>query len=161
MSKPRILRTSPTSVVASNAYLKEMKKAPYPVASATQRSKIHYRCEADRIETGFAYQESVDFRLRHKTLRVARLDAAAVKDADAIRRFCSKTVLRLSADEPVSIAGRLWRGGLAGADRPDGLIGDYDSRELPIRKRPNTVPNCSISTASAFPFLRSPCRRSG
>jgi hypothetical protein len=108
MSKPGILRewrTSPTNVVASHPYLKEMKKAPYPVAPAAQRSKIHYRCEADRIETGFAYQESVDFRLRHKTLRVARLDAAAVKDADASRRFCSKTVLRLSADEPVSIAG--------------------------------------------------------
>ena len=40
-------------------------------------SKIHESCEADRIEAA-AHEESGDLMLRHETLRIVRLDAAAI-----------------------------------------------------------------------------------
>lgn len=41
-------------------------------------SEIDKRRETDWIEAGAAYEESVDLRLRHETLRVVRFDAATV-----------------------------------------------------------------------------------
>jgi len=52
-----------------------------------------------------AYEKSVNLRLRQETLHVVGFDAAAVQDAEVIRRVNSKTNLHLGTDKPVSIRG--------------------------------------------------------
>jgi hypothetical protein len=48
------------------------------IEKAIHISNVHDGCEADRIQAGASYQESVNLRLRHETLGIVRLDAATI-----------------------------------------------------------------------------------
>ena len=86
---------------------------------------LHDRRERFGIEAGAADQCAIDFLFRHQGFGVVGLHAAAVEDARGCRRTSSPKAFAASrADERVSIGGHLRSGGLAGADGPDGFVGD-------------------------------------
>lgn len=70
---------NPNEALAMHATARKTEELAADLASVRSiYSKIHEGCEADRIETGAAYEESVDLMLRFETLRIVRLDTAAV-----------------------------------------------------------------------------------
>ena len=71
------MRTAKTDVVF-NPYAKRMKKPSQHLRFCGSKFKVHDRRKTDRIEAGAAYEKSVDLWLRHETLRILGLDAAAV-----------------------------------------------------------------------------------
>ncbi len=78
------------------------------------------------VEAGSADEGAVDFRLVEQGDGVVGLDAASVEDADAVGYVAAQAAGDLAADEQVGFGCHLGRGGLAGADGPDGLVGDDD-----------------------------------
>src|SRR5258708_2594291 len=80
-------------------------------------SSVDDRCEANRVEAGPAYQESVDLRLRPNPLRIFRFAAAAVYDANISCRLCSESTLPHSTDEAMSTAAVICRGALPTSHR--------------------------------------------
>ena len=76
------------------------------------------------IEGGAADEGAVNLRLAHEFGDVFGLDRSAVEDAGVIRDFCAEAFLEVIANDGVGVVGDLGRGGGAGADGPDGLVGD-------------------------------------
>src|SRR5581483_979066 len=75
---------------------------------------LAYRAEGVDVEGGAADERAVDVRLLEQARGVVGLDRAAIEDGDVEERL----------DERVRRLGQLRRRGPAGADRPDGLVGD-------------------------------------
>ena len=82
--------------------------------------------EVVRLERGAADEAAVDVGLGEELLRVGRLAGAAVEDRGVVRDGLVEEAGEDFADVGVDLLGLGRRGGLAGADGPDGLIGDDD-----------------------------------
>ena len=80
--------------------------------------------EALGVEARAAHQRAVDVRLGEDLRRVVGLDAAAVEHADRARPPPASG-RHQRAHEGDRLLGDLGRGDLAGADRPDRLVGDH------------------------------------
>ena len=78
------------------------------------------------LEGGTADEGAVDVRLGHELLDVAGLGGAAVEDAGGVRGGVAVVGAEGLADRAADLLGVLGGGGLAGADGPDGLVGDDD-----------------------------------
>src|SRR5216683_7866721 len=78
------------------------------------------------VEAGAADESAVDVFETAKGFGVVGLDGAAVEDADGGGEGGRERFGDLGADEFVCLSGDLWRGGAAGADGPDGLVGEDD-----------------------------------
>src|SRR5437773_11789432 len=82
------------------------------------------------IEARAADERAIDVGLRHEGIDIIRLHAAAVEEADALRRRRRGAAADLAADGIVDLLRLSGRGGAAGADRPHRLVGDDASGEL-------------------------------
>ncbi len=92
-------------------------------------AELHDAGELVGVEAGPADQGAVDVGLGHQLGGVGRLHRAAVLDAHRRRRPSSPTRSRDHvADERAHGLGVLGRGGAAGADGPDRLVGDDRAR---------------------------------
>ena len=83
------------------------------------------------LETGTTDQEAIDILLLAKLLAVLLADAAAVQDAGVVGDLLADLLGEPLADVGVDLLGLLGGGDLAGADGPDGLVGDDDA--APVR----------------------------
>src|ERR1035437_4432431 len=92
--------------------------------------EVHDGRERPRVEGRAADQDAVDFRLRHQDSGVVRFDADTIEDADGIRGILAEFAAHLGADGAVCVGGDLGGRGLAGADGPDGFVGNHDLGEL-------------------------------
>lgn len=79
-----------------------------------------------RLERSTADQEAVDVVLLGELLAVLLADGAAVEDAGLVGGLLADVVLEPLADAGVDLLGLLLGGDLAGANGPDGLVGDDD-----------------------------------
>ena len=79
-----------------------------------------------RLEGSTANQEAVNVGLLGELLAVLLADGAAVEDAGLVRGLLADVVLEPLADAGVDLLGLLLGGDLAGANGPDGLVGDDD-----------------------------------
>ena len=86
------------------------------------------RGEGVGLEAGAADQCAVDLFLADERGGVVGLDAAAVEDAHGRGNIGAQQLGHFGADDLVRVGGDLGRGGLAGADGPDRLIGNDDGR---------------------------------
>src|SRR3954451_16159107 len=111
-------------------------------------------CNAEKIvgiQTCPADQSAVDVRLREQFAGVARLDAAAVQNADLRGGF----IIVSLGEQPAKISvdfGRLLRtSDFSGADRPNRFVSDYcfrnivrrNSRQRAFELTPNDGPGLS------------------
>src|SRR4051812_39232702 len=94
---------------------------------ASARS-LDYGREVVRVERGAADEGAVDVGQREQLLGVAGLDRAAIEDPDLIGS--GPPHAQDVADEGAGLLRLLCRGGAAGADRPDRLVGDHDAGDL-------------------------------
>mmetsp|Transcript_88654 Transcript_88654/g.173387 ORF Transcript_88654/g.173387 Transcript_88654/m.173387 type:complete len:290 (+) Transcript_88654:120-989(+) len=78
------------------------------------------------LERGPAHEEAVHVRLRDELLAVLRRHTAAILDAHLLRHLGGDLLLQEGADGRVRLLRLVRRGHLAGADGPDGLVGDDD-----------------------------------
>ena len=86
-----------------------------------------------RLEGRAAHQEAVDVRERRELGRVLSIRAAAVLDADRVRRGAVDVCRDPFSDTFMRFL-RLLRGSrFAGADGPDRLVGDDDIAPLQVR----------------------------
>src|SRR6266850_2598489 len=92
--------------------------------------KLHDAGEDRGIEARAADERAIDVGLRHEGIDIIRLDAAAVEEADALRRRRRGAAADLAADGIVDLLRLSGRGGAAGADRPHRLVGDDAGGEL-------------------------------
>ena len=86
--------------------------------------------EVAGLEGGAADEAAVDVGLGEQFGGVAGLAAAAVEDGGVVGHLCAVLVGEQAADEGVDFLCLVARGGLAGTDGPDGLIGDDDVGHL-------------------------------
>src|SRR6185437_2294488 len=75
-------------------------------------------------------QSAVEILLLHKALDVVRLDAATIQNANGFGGIRAESFLDLGTDQPVRIRRDVGSGGVSGANRPYGLVGNYYFREL-------------------------------
>ena len=104
--------------------VRELDRVPRPGRGAAPPVEDDERYERDsgqanrrerfHVERGAADERAVDVRLGEQLGRVVRLDRAAVEHRH----------VEQALDERVRLLGDLGRRGLAGADRPDRLVGD-------------------------------------
>ncbi len=80
--------------------------------------------EAAFFEGGAADEGAVDVREGHEFAGVGGFDASAVLDADAAGGGFVVEFGEQAADEGMGVLGLLGGGGFAGADGPDGFVGD-------------------------------------
>src|SRR5437870_2104937 len=80
--------------------------------------------ECRGVEARAAHECAVDVGLRHQVVDVLGLDRAAVLDPDRVAGGAEPRTEPL-AHEPVHLLRGLGRGGAAGADRPNRLVGDH------------------------------------
>ena len=85
---------------------------------------LHHGGEGVGLEGGTADEGTVDVLLLEEAGDVLGLGRAAVEDADAIGGLLAKDLGQGLADGAADLLGVIGRGGLAGADGPDGLVGD-------------------------------------
>lgn len=78
-----------------------------------------------RLKRGTTNEEAIDIGLLAQLAAVALVDAAAVEDAGLVGDLVADA-LKPVADGLVHVLGLLGGGDLAGADGPDGLVGDDD-----------------------------------
>lgn len=78
------------------------------------------------LQAGTANQEAIDISLLAELLAVLLADTAAVQDAGLVGSLVVNVLLQPLADSSVDLLGLLGGGDLAGADGPDGLVGDDD-----------------------------------
>src|SRR5581483_9897504 len=86
--------------------------------------------EVVRFERRPADEGPVDLGLGHEGGDVARLDAAAVLDADGRRRALAGEAGHHRPDGPDRLVGVLGGGVAPGADGPDRLVGDDEAGDL-------------------------------
>ena len=79
-----------------------------------------------RLQAGTANKETVNVLLLGEVLAVLSVDAAAVKDPGLVGDLVTNVGHEPLADGGVNLLGLLDGGDLAGADGPDGLVGDDD-----------------------------------
>jgi hypothetical protein len=77
-----------------------------------------------RLERGTTDQETVNVLLFGQVLAVLLVDAATVQDASLFRHLVADLLLEPVADAGVNLLCLLGRGDLAGANSPDGLVGN-------------------------------------
>ena len=82
--------------------------------------------EATRVEARAADERTVNVGLGKELLGVLGLDAAAVLDADTFGRGGREELAQVLADELMRFLGLGGRGSLAGANGPNGLVGEDD-----------------------------------
>ena len=82
--------------------------------------------EGVRLEGGSPDQRAVDVGLGHELLDVGGLGGTAVEDTGGVGRGVAVVGTQGLTDRPAHLLGVLGGGGLAGADGPDGLVGDDD-----------------------------------
>ena len=80
-----------------------------------------------RLERGTSDEETVNVGLLAELLAVLLADAAAVEDAGLVGDLLADLLGEPLADHGVDLLGLLGGGDLAGADGPDGLVGDDDA----------------------------------
>src|SRR5690606_28379005 len=85
--------------------------------------------ERARIEGRTADKRPVDIGLAKKRLRIVRLDATAVLDADFFRNPGVGQNTNDLADKGVSFLRLFRRGRATGADGPDRFVGNHDFRD--------------------------------
>ncbi|SPQ22851.1 8f06b728-0bcb-4c77-b950-6ad28b6375f7 [Thermothielavioides terrestris] len=85
------------------------------------------------LQAGTANQETVNVLLLGKVLAVLAVDAATVEDPGLVGDRVAELGPEPLADGLVHLLGLLDGGDLAGADGPDGLVGDHDL--LPVGGR--------------------------
>src|ERR1700683_880631 len=78
------------------------------------------------LETGAADESAIDLSLAEESGRVVWLDTAAVEDAHGVGNVGAEELGDFSADDIVRVRSHLGRGGFAGADGPDRLVGGGD-----------------------------------
>ena len=79
-----------------------------------------------RLQAGTANKETVNVLLLGEVLAVLSVDAAAVQDPGLVGDLVTNVGHEPLADGSVNLLGLLDGGDLAGADGPDGLVGDDD-----------------------------------
>ena len=92
--------------------------------------EVHDRRERNRIQALAAHQHTVDFRLRHQSLRIFGRHTAAVQNTDRIRGFFAELPANVAANRAMGIGCDFGRRRLARANGPSRLIGDRDPGEL-------------------------------
>ena len=93
--------------------------------------QLHQIGPAFRLETRAADQHSIDLVLRHQSLDIALVHAAAVEH----RRPTAKAELRHhAANRSMDLGSVLWCGVLPGTDSPDRFVGDQNAGEIGGRK---------------------------
>src|SRR3954468_1528325 len=95
--------------------------------TSSQR-RVYDPCELRRVQARPAHECTVDVGLTEQLARVLVVDAAAVLDTDLVREL-AVLVAHKCADERARVLRDLWRGDLAGPDRPDRLVGDHHPRD--------------------------------
>src|SRR6476619_6014200 len=94
------------------------------VAVATDRREL------GRVDGSAAHEGAVDVLLGHDRRHVVRLDAAAVEDPDTVGDVAAVELGEQRADRRTHLLRVVGGRALAGAERPDGLVGDDDRRGL-------------------------------
>lgn len=87
-----------------------------------------------RLQAGTANQKTVHIGLLGEVAAVLLADGATVDDADVLRGLSGDVVAEPLADSGVDLLGLLGGSDLAGADGPDGLIGNDDLLPLLLGK---------------------------
>jgi hypothetical protein len=82
--------------------------------------------EGVRVEAGTTDEGAVDLGLGHEGGDVVGLDAAAVEDADVGGGVLAEALGDGAADDAVRVGDLFGTGDAAGANGPDGLVGDED-----------------------------------
>src|SRR3954449_141582 len=103
-----------------------------PASGAAKRGsslfrRVHNGQKAVGLQRGAADQAAVDVGLGEEALGVLGLHAAAVLDSDAVGEVLVPHFGKGLADEGVDFLGLGVGGGAAGADGPDGLVGDDEA----------------------------------
>ncbi len=80
-----------------------------------------------RFQRRAAHEEAVDIRQLREAGAVLRRHRAAVEDSRAVAHLAAHVAGQPRAQAAVHLVGLLGRGDLAGANRPDGLVGDDDA----------------------------------
>src|SRR5271166_301005 len=94
------------------------------VKGAAPESVLHDLGEVLRVEAGAADQCAVNLLLRHQSGGVVRLYAAAVENAQPRSKIVAEGFGRFVTNDGMSVGGHRRSCSLAGADCPDGFIGD-------------------------------------
>ena len=117
---------------------------------ARTNRNLHYRPDIDRQRRHSRYNTAFLVRSTHVGLRLAPptsapsmsgcaiksatfswLDAAAVLDADLVGRCVAGQLAQGAPDDVADdVLGAIRVAGPAGADRPDGFVGDHDFRQV-------------------------------
>ena len=127
LSGPGGATPQPSSTIEDDRAVRSPRRRPAcGHAGSTKRDDA---AELLRVEAGAADEHAVDVRLRHEHVDVGGLDAAAVEDAHAVGGV-AEALAHLAAAERHRLLRLLGRGRDAGADGPDGLVGDGDVGEL-------------------------------
>ncbi len=100
---------------------------------------MHELQERIGLQRGAADQGAVDVGEGHQALDVVGLDAAAVEDAQRVRDGLAVLRGDPRADEGVDLLGLLGGRDLAGADRPDRLVGDHHLLGFVGRRRASRI----------------------
>ncbi len=77
------------------------------------------------LEAGTAYKRAVDLGLTHQGGDVVGFDGAAVEDAHAAGARETEVLGHFAANDGVGVVGLFRCGDAAGADGPDGFVGDH------------------------------------
>jgi hypothetical protein len=80
--------------------------------------------DESRLERGTTNEETVNVGLAAEVAAVLLVDAAAVQDAGSVSNAVADVLLEPLADGLVDLLGLLGGGNLAGANGPDGLVGN-------------------------------------
>ena len=85
-----------------------------------------HRGEVGSLERSAAHEGAVNVGLGDELGNVAGLSGATVQDTDAVGELLTEHLLEGLTDSAADLLSVLGGSGLAGADGPDGLVGDND-----------------------------------
>src|SRR5204863_3999365 len=92
---------------------------------AAARRLLDDRDKPRRVQAGATDERAIDFGLGDEALHVLGLDAAAVEDPDGLRDVLRGELGNQPAEVAVHLGRLTGRRVHAGADRPDGLVGEH------------------------------------